>query len=359
MAVDAPKPSAAPSRARIFWLVGILATALIVYLSLPKTWFHPPESPQKPISASPPGQPASESIDALRASAAKTPRDFGARSRYGMALFAAGRSAESLAEFKAAASLAPEAPVVHHNLGVYYLSIGRPTEADLEFCRELEITPGSGRAHFFRGQALLNKHKDSEAVSQFKLAIALAPDFPEPYLALAGQLGDLQSAQQTAQLVEKYLRYGGNKVVADFVLSRAYRAQHQYAEAARYGELTVQANPDSYAYWHNLGQIYSYARRFADAEKALKRALELAKDKSTAYIELGMNSQSAGKTAEAIEAFKNALQANPGTGNIHLYLARAYQRLGDQASARREEEAFRQWSLVHGTGVHSVPNKVK
>ena len=51
----------------------------------------------------------------------------------------------------------------------------------------------------------------------------------------------------------------------------------------------------------------------------------------------------AGKYPEAIALFRQALEASPQTGNIHLYIARAYHFMGDKSAERREEVAFRTW----------------
>ena len=87
-------------------------------------------------------------------------------------------------------------------------------------------------------------------------------------------------------LADSYVRLGGNKALADYVVSGAYRTWKKYPEAARYAELTVQESPDNYGYWHNLGQIYSYSHRWDDADRALRRAQVLARDPSTVLIEL-------------------------------------------------------------------------
>src|SRR5262249_6218896 len=162
-------------------------------------------------------------------------------------------------------------------------------EADTAFRRELEIAPGDGRAHHFRGLALQAQRRHAEAVAQFRLALALTPDFPDSYFSLAVEMSAKQPIEQTRALIEEYVLRGGNKEVGDFVLSRMYRTKHQYPEAVRYAEMTVQANPNSYSYWHNLGQVYSYMGRTEDSERALRRALELTRDKNTVYTELGMN----------------------------------------------------------------------
>lgn len=330
-------------RARLWGLLGLLIVIGAVYFSLPRSWFEVPDEAPAATPTAPPAEAAS--LETLRAAAERTPLDYTARSRYGMALNAAGRGPEALREFEAALHLAPESPVVHHNLGVYYLNNNDFARADGAFCRELELTPGDGRAHYYRGLIFQKRNQNERALRQFELTVALAPDFPDAYLSLALLGTRKESEEKIRGWIDQYIRLTGNEALAYYVLSGAYRTWRKYPEAARYAERTVTLEPNSYTYWHNLGQVYSYARRTDDAERALKRALSLAPRSFTSLlsIEQGMNAQNAGRFSEAVRYFQEALAASPETGNIHLYLARVYQRMGDETSAQREEAAFRQW----------------
>ena len=348
----APASSGKRPRGRLIGLVGALAALAAVYLSLPRSWFTvPDENAPAPVTTStmpapaapPAAAPPVPDRETLRAAAAQTPLDYGARSRYGMALAAVGRGPDALKEFEAARRLAPESPGVHHNLGVFYLNAGQSARAEAAFCRELELAPGDGRAHYFRGLALQARRKDAEATRQFEQAVALAPDFPDAYLSLALQTTRTAPEARIRQLVDQYVALTGNRALGHYVLSGAYRTWKRYAEAAREAEASVQMEPENYGYWHNLGQIYSYDRKIADADRALQRALSLARDPSTVLIELGMNAQKGARFPDAATYFQKALAASPSTGNINLYLARAYQQMGDQAAARKAEAAFRQW----------------
>src|SRR5207248_2432432 len=129
------------------------------------------------------------------------------------------------------------------------------------------------RAHYFRGLALHARQRNLEARAQFREAIALAPGFPDSYLSLLTLATTRDPEDKLKSLADTYVRLTGNKPMADYVLSGAYRARHDYRAAARCAETAVQQQPDSYAYAHNLGQIYLYARRAPEAERALLRAL--------------------------------------------------------------------------------------
>ena len=333
------------SRKSLILLMGLLGVVIIVYLLLPTSWFEipketskgPPTAPRGATHAPPPP------LDALREAAQKTPLSFEARSRYGMAL-AATHSVEALEEFLAAARLAPDSPIVHHNLGVYYLNHAQPDKADAAFQRELELTPGDARVHYYRGITMQARRHYPEAAVQFQMTAQLAPNFPDTYLALATLFTEKHPPEEIKGYVETYVRLGGvNKGLAYHALSRAYRTKQNYNEAIRYAEMATKEAPNVVLFRRNLGQIYSYTRRFDDADKTLRQVAEMAHDPSPVYIEIGVNAQKAGRYPVAIEALQKALQLSPKTGNIHQYLSYTYRLAGDKAAALQEMQAFHAW----------------
>lgn len=366
MAINRSRPTPASSGKRIMLLLGTLAALGLIYFSLPKSWFEIPDTttatstgkavstpPRNSVPLRPTQSAPGENIVALQDAARQNPLDFGTRSRYGMALASAGRGREALEEFQAAARLAPESPGVHHNLGIYYLNTEQLQKAETEFCRELEIAPGDGRVHYYRGLIFQRQHKDKEAVAQLREAMALAPQLPDSYLTLAMQLTRSGDEAQVRSLADTYIRLHGDKALADYVLSGAYRTWKNYPEAIRYAEMTVQLASNNYGYWHNLGQVYSYAHRWDDADRALHRALELAHDPSTPLIELGMNAQDARRFEDAEKYYKSALVSSPKTGNIHLYLTHLYQKWNKEPEAHDEERLFRRWEIENNARLNS------
>ncbi len=353
MAANSSHRAPAPSRKRVFVLLGALALTGIVYVALPKSWFEiPPNSPTgaKTVPSIPSAASGTEArakmadrLAELRDAAQKSPLDVGSRSRYGMALASLGRGKEALPEFEAAERLAPDAAGVHHNLGVYYLNINRLIRAGAEFCRETELGPADGRAHYYRGLVLQRQLKEQPSIAQFREAIALSPQLPDTYLSLALELTRGHNEPEVLSLIDHYLKLNGDKALADYARSGAYKTWKKYPEAARYAELSVQEAPGNYGYWHNLGQIYSYAQRWDDAERTLLHAQTLSRDPSTTLIELGMNAQRAGRFEGAEKYLRQVLVASPKQGEIHLYLTRLYRHWKREQEARKQEQLFRVW----------------
>lgn len=348
MSADRAQP--AKSRRSLLVLLGMLALLGVIYLSLPKSWFEiPQDGPQAAASGgrNAPGvqsAPDAATLDQLRTAVQNAPQDYVLRSRYGMALAAAGRLTEAEEEFRTAIRLAPESPIAHHNLGLFYLNSNQPEKADAAFQRELELAPGDGRAHYFRGLALQSLRRYPEAEAQFEMAGKLAPALAEPYLSLATLLSENRTPEEIQGYVDIYLKRGGtNRGLAYHALSRSYRKKQNHTEAIRYAEMATREAPEMVMYWRNLGQLYSAARRFDEADKTLRKVSEMTRAPSPVFVEIAVNAQKAGRYPEAIEAYKRALEISPQDGNIHLYLSRAYMLAGDMEAARREEQEFRAW----------------
>lgn len=323
-------------------LLCLLVLIGIVYLSLPKSWFVIPKEANKQQTGK---APATVTLEDLKNTSLTTPTDYNARTRYAMALMSENKPDLAKDEFLAAVRLAPESAIVHHNLGVFYMNRGEQTKADEAFQRELELAPGDGRAHYFRGATMQASKRYKEAKVQYDLATKLAPGLPDTYLALANMLMETTPPEEIKGYIDNYLHYGGiNKGMGYHIVSRAYRTKQNFPEAARYAEMATKESPKQVIFWRNLGQIYSYARRFDDADKTLRSVAGMLKDASPVYIEIGVNAQKAGRYPEAETAFRKALEISPKTGNIHLYLSRLYIRMGNKDASLKEEQAFREWN---------------
>jgi tetratricopeptide (TPR) repeat protein len=335
----------AKTRNRLMWMVGGLCALGVLYLALPASWFEVPDADAPPPSVSRKAPAASvapaPSLDEARAAVQAAPNDYVARSRYGFALAAAGKPQEALAELKTAVRLAPESPVAHFNMGVLLLDIGQPGPADEAFCRLLEISPGDGKGHYYRGLTFVRRNLHKQAIREFKLSIALAPDLPDAYPALATELSTTQPPEETKALMAQYLQHGGDEGLANLILSRSYRDHKDHASALSYAERAYKADPNSYPLVRNLGEAYSHVMRWDEAEATLRKAIPLARNPANIYISLGLNAERAGRLPDAVEAFKQASALAPQDYPIHKHLIRVYTAVGDVAAAQKEEQIFR------------------
>ncbi len=332
---------------RTLILLVILVALGGTFFLLPKSWFEIPDV--KPVirdqnvAVSDVHSTSTPSVEDLAALVAQTPMDYSVRTRYGLALMAKSREKEALTEFLEAKRLAPANPVVYQNLGGYYLTVHDYKQADEMFSKGVELSPSDGKPHFYRGMALQGMGKHAEALEQFHTSVTLSPDFADGWINLAIEGTKDEPEQKVVEYAKTYEKLTSNSGLSNFVLSGAYRTWHKYDQAANYGELSVKSDPKNYVYWHNLGKIYTYSRKFDRAERALETAMTLTSKPAMIYQERAVNMLNSGKYEKAIEFYKSALAASPSSGHLHHSISRTYLKLNDLANSAKEEALFREW----------------
>src|SRR2546430_7048716 len=76
-------------------------------------------------------------------------------------------------------------PLIYHNLGVIAQLRGKHPEAVTRFRQALALQPNYGPSRLLLGSSLLALRKNAEAVRELKRAVALLPEEPQAHLQLA------------------------------------------------------------------------------------------------------------------------------------------------------------------------------
>jgi tetratricopeptide (TPR) repeat protein len=111
-------------------------------------------------------------------------------------------------------------------------------------------------------------------------------------------------------------------------------------------EKMIEIAPDSPVAYNGLAEVQLQSGRYAEAREAGLKAYELAPDEWVAAYNLGMIEDRLNQPQDTIEHLQTALnQRVPDARHrllIHLYLARAYSRLGDTEAVKTEIDKLRQ-----------------
>ncbi len=137
-----------------------------------------------------------------------------------------------------------------------------------------------GRFHFH-----LEKYRSGEDCSEQRVKLAweslekareLEPDHPSYHVHLARWYATVKNDYRLAE--EECLSADrgrpGDREIMFYLRSYAW-SQEKYGAAVRYAERTTELHPNQWWAWANLGQRYRDCQRYADAERALKRAMAL------------------------------------------------------------------------------------
>ncbi|MDE1886232.1 MAG: tetratricopeptide repeat protein [Xanthomonadaceae bacterium] len=161
-----------------------------------------------------------------------------------------------------------------------------------------EIDP---RAHDFylRGLTLLASRSVAEAVEAFRQAVAIDPNYAQGWAALAEAQALLPAYGPTAPAI----------------------ANRDALESAR---RALALNPDDALAYVAQGMVFSNQMRWAQADRALRRALSLAPRDAEALNQYAQFLHAVGQLAPALDVLDRALQADPMSGisaSIHLQLS--------------------------------------
>lgn len=163
----------------------------------------------------------------------------------------------------------------------------------------------------------------------------------ELYLAIAqvSQSSNLDgSIERLTAALEKY-----RPEPAEYYLQFADALSNagMYGKALPVYEQALRREPDSVAALERLAVCETVLKQYAEAERTLKRALQLAPD-APAWTQLGMVEQAQGRSADAIVAFSKAIELDPDAVEAHNSMGLISFDRGDSARAESSlREAIR------------------
>jgi tetratricopeptide (TPR) repeat protein len=138
--------------------------------------------------------------------------------------------------------------------------------------------------HMRFGLAYGNSDFVPHAIEEFRKTIAADPRFPSAHYCLAAALlsagNEAKNLPEAEEELKKELAISPNDYLTYSALGKLAVASHHYSEAARYLKRAISlkaSNPDAFLH---LGEMYYDIGRAADAEAALRKAIELTRDPS-------------------------------------------------------------------------------
>ena len=262
--------------------------------------------------------------------------------------------AAAIAHLERAAALCgnvPDAPRLA--LAEVCLQQGRLDEAERHFHQVLGADPGNARAHLGLGRLAVERGRPGDALPHLERAAAsrLTQQAARALMARAyQQLGDAAAAGR-----ERALAHGlpgdppwpdpfQDEVLSMMIGKQARLArlqslhrQGRAEEALALARQLEQDYPD--VYWLVEGRGQMTRGNFLAAERALRKAVELAPGSVEAHFDLATVLLEMRNFPAAADAFRKVTELEPGHGPAHLRLGRCLDGQGDRAGALRAFEA--------------------
>ena len=238
-----------------------------------------------------------KALAALNKVISRDPRSPGALHMLGKTYFMLGDFERATNELKAALNASPKDYDVEYTLGLAYLKRREIDSARRIYDQMIEQLGEKPQLRALIGRAYRETGFLSEAIEEFKKAIALDPHFPRVHFYLG---------------LTYLLRDG---------IDRLGDAKQQF-------KIELAAHPEEFFAYYYLGIAETLERNWQVAEEYLAKASEIQPDNPDPYFFLGQALQGLEQHDKAIAAFRKSIALNPNLKHNDNQVSNAHYRLG-------------------------------
>jgi tetratricopeptide (TPR) repeat protein len=205
----------------------------------------------------------------------------------------------------------------------------------LAHARDLE--PGNGRIHFLFGLVAGELNLPIEAKRSLEQALATDPDNPNYHYALGTAIMSTRDAANAASHFEVYVKARPSDARGHYALGVAHFTSGAYAKAKE--QLTIaETDPGmAGASEYYLGRIARVEGEIGEAERRLRKSVELLPGFSETHTELARLSFQQGNIEGARAELERALQLAPESFQANWQLLVLYQRTHDARAVKQSE----------------------
>jgi tetratricopeptide (TPR) repeat protein len=189
----------------------------------------------------------------------------------------------------------------------------------------------TGSYYFVKGKRLYSKGDYKGAAEAYERSVSSDPKFARGYVELGSAYRGLEDYAQAEKAFATAVSVGEDSC-AQCGLGMVYHLQHRNAEAEAALKRAIDLNPADECGFHQLGSLYYDEERYQEAIQAFITETTL-KPRAGTYHYIGNSYRYTGKFDEAVSAYRDALRLNPEYTRIYADLGHAYYGLGRYSAA--------------------------
>jgi len=260
-----------------------------------------------------------------------------------------GEKEKAVTALEEAIQLAPASAAAHLELAEAYQEMQLLDEARHAYQKAINRRPGCWRCHYDFAWFFYNIEEHDAAANEFRQAILTAPENFKGYNALGGVLYELDRWDEARELFERSIEI---EPVANYSalsnLGTLYYFEARFADATRMYLRALDRNDTDYLVWGNLGFAQTYAGDLEQAEESFRRAIEMANALLVEepadpefFSDLASYNAMIGEREKALALQESAIARLPADPGILTAIIETFEIVGDRERALEwTERAF-------------------
>jgi len=214
-----------------------------------------------------------------------------------------------------------------------------PAKAVAEAQQAVNLDPASEPARLQLAQIFLSRNTPEAAYEILSEAIPLFPNSALIRLGAGLALNQMRRYADAIPILEQCLKLRPNLGPAFDALASAYLNSAAYETLLKDSADYAREHPEDFrGFYYEAAARVELALEPASAEALLRRSIQLNPNFAAAHALMGRMLVDRNQAEAAVPELQAAIHLRPGYTPAHLYLARAWRRLGKADLAREESE---------------------
>jgi len=186
-----------------------------------------------------------------------------------------------------------------------------------ESIRLAEIFPNDEFIYNIMGASLKNIAKDEEAITAYKQAIKIKPDYAEAYNNLGSIYKETQDFKKAHECFIKAISLNPNYTDAYYNFGNMYEETNNFEKAIECFSKAIMLDPIYTSAYNNIGNIYKEKGNLIQALKYYNKVIELTPDNANIYNNLGNIHEKNNNFEKALECYVKVLSLNPNNADAY------------------------------------------
>jgi tetratricopeptide (TPR) repeat protein len=243
-----------------------------------------------------------------------------------------------------------ELAAAYGELGIWYHAHRMNVQGEACYRNAERLSPGDFRWPYYLGYLYQQTDQLQKAVTSFKRALEIRPDYAPAKLRLGQVYIELNEHDLAGPLLQQTVQVEGLRAAALFGLGRIALARRDYAKAVELLEQALRIRPYASRIHYPLAMAYrglgnvnrarTHLEKYGDSEPALNDPevdkLNAFKTGAKPHIYLAVEAVKARQYQAAAEAFSEVLKYEPENVNSRVSFARTLYLSGNRNGARQQ-----------------------